>query len=106
MKRTLLFLLFAVVIASCYKDEATYTVQISGYAQKYKIDYRDIDGQWIEGLTVDKGFAFYDEYTHDWNLDLVVVAPDSIFVTVLKRGDYMETIKGKDTLEIHKTIKY
>ena len=93
-------------MSSCYKDEATFTVKISGYAETYKVDYRDCHGEWIEDLVVEKNFAFYNEYTNDWTLDLVVEAPDSIFVTILKRGDFVEVIKGKDLLEIHKTIKH
>lgn len=102
------FLLLAVILGmtSCYKDEATFTVKISGYAQQYKIDFRDNNGQWIEDLTVDKGFAYYNEYTDDWTLDLIVEAPDSIFVTVFKRVDYVKTIKGNDLLEIHETIRH
>lgn len=106
MKRILLFLILVVAMTSCYEDEATFTVRISGYAKQYKIDYRDQRGQWVEDSLVDKDFAFYNEYSEDWNLDLVVEAEDSIFVTVLKRGEYRETLKGKDTLEIHKTIKH
>lgn len=106
MKKTLLLLALIVGMASCYKDEATFTVKISGYASQYKIDYRDQNGQWVENLTVDKNFEFYNEYSDDWTLDLVVEAPDSIFVTILKRSDYRETIKGKDLLEIHKKIKH
>lgn len=106
MKKTLLLLALIVGMSSCYKDEATFTVTISGYAQKYKIDYRDHNGQWVEDLVVDRNFSFYDEYTDDWTLDLIVEAPDSIFVTILKRGEYRETIRGKDLLEVHKTINH
>lgn len=106
--KKILFIISLLIIAttSCYKDEATFTVKISGYASQFKIDYRDNNGQWVEDLTVDKGFSYYNEYSDDWTLDLVVEATDSIFVTVLKRGNIIETIKGKDLLEIHKTIKH
>lgn len=107
MKKLLFVIsLLMVTVTSCYKDEATFTVTISGYAQKYKIDYRDHNGQWVEDLIVDRNFSFYDEYTDDWTLDLIVEAQDSIFVTILKRGEFREKIKGKDLLEIHKTINH
>lgn len=107
MKKILLLLAVSMLtFTSCYDDNATFTVKITGYAQSYSISYRDQSGQWVENVTVSKDFAYYNEHSDDWKLDLVVVAPDSIFVQIFKRGDLKQVIKGKDNLEIHKTINH
>jgi hypothetical protein len=101
-----LIVVFTLSLVSCYENNATFTVQVSGYAPTYMIGYKAQNGEWMDSLVVPRGYEFYNEYSDSWQLDLKVKAEDSIFVYVLKRGNLKETLRGKDSLEVHKTIPF
>ena len=107
MKRISMFFIgLMILLSSCYKDDATFTVKVSGYSDQYTISYENDNGEWIDNITVENGHSIYFQKTSSWMLNIEVYANDSIFLTVLERGDLYDTFKGKDSLIVYTKIKH
>ncbi|MEJ5316769.1 hypothetical protein [Tenuifilum osseticum] len=104
-KIVLISLLMALVLTSCYEGNHTFSVIITGNQETYKVSYRDNKGVWRDTVTVRNGFGIYNEYSSDWQLDLIAIG-DSVHVEVFSRYKSIKTFHGRDTLEIHEVIKY
>ncbi|MEY1639453.1 hypothetical protein [Tenuifilum osseticum] len=105
MKRFLLGPVLTVALTSCYKGNYTFPVVITGNQQTYKVSYLDNKGIWRDTVIVPNGFTIYNEYNDDWKLDLIVIG-DSVHVSVFNRNVLIKEFSGRDTLELHETIKY
>ena len=88
----LLFVVVTLSLASCYKNNATFTVQVNDYAPTYTVAYTAQNGVWLGSLKVPKNYEFFNEYSYGWQLNLKVKAEDSIFVYVQERGNLKEPI--------------
>lgn len=107
MKRLLVIISVTLMFAlqSCYEGNYTFPVKITGNQETYKVSYRDNKGQWHNEDIVPNGFTFYNEYSSDWMLDLIVIG-DSVHVGVYNRTMLVKEFCGRDTLEIHEVIDY
>jgi hypothetical protein len=105
MKKLILGILISLLFSSCYEGNYTFSVKITGNQQTYIVSYFDNKGMWNEQVTVQNGFTIYNEYNDNWKLDLIAIG-DSVHVSVFKRYSLIKEFSGRDTLELHETIKY
>ena len=106
MKRVLfLAALMVTLLTSCYKDNATYTFEVTGADQKYTISYQNDHGEWIQDQIVDNGWSYYSEHDSDWRLKLNVQGND-IKVNLYKRTKLIKSWEGTGTLEINEKINH
>lgn len=98
-----------IILNSCYKDNATFTVEVMGTQPNYLVTYTNINNVLVKNQEVERGFQYYNEYESNWRLNLKVVgvglAKDStIKVKVYKRESVIATFEGKQTLVISTSI--
>lgn len=106
MKRILfLSILLVIITSSCYKDEATFTVEVKGTQPQYVITYTNNQGVFIENKTVENGFRYYQEYSSNWQLKLKVVG-SSIKVNIYKKDNLVKTFDGDGTLDLNEKIDF
>ncbi len=108
-KIIILFAFLAVTFTSCYKDNATFTVEVGGSDETYLVSYKNQQGEMVDNVTVPKGWQYWDEHSEDFQLILKVTGATSeseIEVKVYKRAKLIKTFIGTGELMIDEKINH